>query len=168
MRKNLFFFISALLLLPALSFGAVIEGKLVSLDPLTKSIRVKRVNEQGKEEQMNIGVPDGVPYSGSAPSFAELPAGTKIAITVEMGERPGTWEAVKIQQLAEPGKRAEPKKTSTIDPERMKAIMKEIEARKKETGSKLLSNQVSQKKPIASQETKSKVSTKSISKEEIK
>ena len=104
MLKNILFLIIVFLVLTPMLFAAVIEGKLVNLDPLTKSIRIKHINGQGKEEQIDIGVPDGTAYWGSAPSFAQLPAGAKLAITVEVGSKPGTWEAVDIKETAAPKK----------------------------------------------------------------
>ena len=79
--------------------AALIEGKMVSLDPITKSIKVKQKNQSGIEQEISISVPDGTPFKAVVPSITDLKVGANIMITVKVGDQPGTWIATEIKQL---------------------------------------------------------------------
>ena len=79
--------------------AGVIEGKLISLDPVNKLIKVKQKVKSGAEQEISILVPDGTLYKGNVPSIVDLKAGTDVLIIAKVGNQPGTWIATEIKQL---------------------------------------------------------------------
>ncbi len=135
-------FVVSFLLVPQLFAALVVEGKMESLNPILKSMRVVRTNPEGKIEHVEIQVPDGTPFSSPAHSLNALKVGDPVAVTVKIGDMPGEWVATEIKHLID--MKAVEDRKSPADPEIKKkaaARMKEMiaaveEADKKRQGDK--------------------------------
>ena len=124
MKKILSLLLLSMLCSQSFAQAAKIEGKLVSLDPIAKSIRIKRINQKGVEEKIDIGVPDGTMYSGRVPSVVDLKPNDKVSITVKIGAQPGTWVASEIKQIVDASKVELKSSAAAAVPPKPKEIVK--------------------------------------------
>ncbi len=99
MTKIVSFLVLATLLVSGVAFAEAVSGKVASIDPATKLIKVAQVDEAGAEQEVSIWVSEATTFEGVA-GLDALEAGTEVSIDASQDAATGDWKADSVKVAA--------------------------------------------------------------------